>query len=72
MYNAHADDENESITNTNIHSFIVRVWREEAPTKTRPPVWRGHIRHIPGGELRYFKNLTEINEFIETHLKIHG
>jgi hypothetical protein len=68
LLNAHADDENESITDANIHSFIVRVWFEEAPVETRSPVWRGHIRHIPGGELRYFKDLSEITEFIATHL----
>jgi hypothetical protein len=65
---AHADDENEAITESNLHSFIIRVWFEEAPAGTCPPVWRGHIRHIPGGELRYFTNLNDITEFIRTHL----
>jgi hypothetical protein len=70
LLNAHADDEDESITDKNTHSFVVRVWFEETPAETRSPVWRGHIRHIPGGELRYFTNLNEITEFIGTHLKI--
>jgi hypothetical protein len=69
LLNAYVDDENESITDTNIHSFIVRVWFEEFQSETHSPVWRGHDRHIPGGELRYFKNLNEITEFIKSHLK---
>ena len=52
-----------------IHSFVVRVWLEEANTETMEEVWRGHITHIPGNERKYLKDLSEIPAFIESYLK---
>ena len=69
MPNAQPDEEGESLTDAHMHSFIVRVWLEEMQSDTLSPVWRGHVRHIPGGELRYFGKLSEIAEFIEAHLR---
>ena len=68
MQNAQVVDEVESIADTHIHSFIVRVFVEESQSEPRSPIWHGQIQHIPGGEMRYFKNLSEITAFIETHL----
>jgi len=29
-----------------IHSFIIKIWREE-PEKGKLPKWKGHITHVP-------------------------
>ncbi len=33
--------------------FTVRVWRE--PTDDGGTEWRGKLRHVPSGEIRYFR-----------------
>ncbi|MDP6953534.1 MAG: hypothetical protein QGF53_12335 [Alphaproteobacteria bacterium] len=29
------------------------------------PIWRGHIRHVQGGQEAYFQDLVELNEFLK-------
>ena len=57
-------DEPESET----RSFIVKLWFEEPGDETGRGVWHGHITHVPGGERRYFKKLSDIKDFIEPYL----
>jgi len=64
------DSANEITGEAKILSFIVRVWREESPSKKRQAVWRGHITPIPDGERHYFTNIKEIPDLIATHLKV--
>ena len=54
------------------HSFIVRIWLEEPPVMDEPGVWRGHVTHVPGGERRYFQDLNEIAAFIMPYLVSMG
>lgn len=56
----------------NAHSFIVKVWVEEETNKHGNPIWRGHITHVPDGEQRYLRNLSEIERFVEPYLNEMG
>jgi hypothetical protein len=51
------------------HSFIVKIWIEEAGKGQTRPTWRGHIVHVPGGERRYLKSLGDIIDFITPYLE---
>jgi hypothetical protein len=52
-----------------IHSFVIRMWLEEAGKKMSRKIWRGRIIHVPGEERQYFTDLKEISRFIASHLK---
>lgn len=53
---------------TPIHSFVLKIWLEEAEQEVDHAVWRGHITHVPSGHRRYFKHLNEIVSFITPYL----
>jgi len=55
-----------------VHSFIVKVWIEGDFTKHGGPTWHGRITHLPGGEQRYLRSLSEIETFVEPYLKAAG
>ena len=55
------------IGESNVHSFIVKIWLEEESDRAKP-LWRGHITHVPTGERRYLKRLNDIRDFIERYL----
>lgn len=54
---------------SNLHSFIVRLWREETDEAAGPTVWRGHITHVPSGTRRYLTDLRDIAAFIAPYLE---
>lgn len=56
----------------NVHSFIVKIWIEEDANKDGHSTWHGHITHVPGGEQRYLRSLSEIEDFIRPYLKATG
>jgi len=56
------------ITETNVHSFIVKLWLEEARDDTERTVWHGYVTHVPDGERRYLRDLNDIHEFIRCYL----
>lgn len=58
------------VQRSSIHSFIVKIWLEEATEKSHRGTWRGHITHVPSGERSHLKDLDEITTFIGTFL--HG
>jgi hypothetical protein len=49
-------------------SFIVKLWLEEAGGVRGKAVWRGYITHVPGGERRYLRNLSDISDFIGRYM----
>ena len=51
------------------HSFIIKLWLEEASVEAGQTAWRGQIKHVPGGEQRHIKNFDEITDFIKPYLK---
>lgn len=53
-------------------SFIVKVWVEESAREDGREVWHGHITHVPTGQRRYLKDLSEVEDFIAPHLEDMG
>jgi hypothetical protein len=51
-----------------VHSFIVKLWLEQSGDETFKEVWHGFITHVPGGERRYLKKIDDIPDFIERYL----
>ena len=56
----------------NVHSFIVRIWLEEEASETGRAIWRGYVTHVPSGERRYIKRLSDLNTFIIPYLEAMG
>ena len=54
---------------TNILSFIVRIWKEDLSSQEPQMVWRGHVTRIPDGTRRYFKDINEIPDLMMAQLK---
>jgi hypothetical protein len=50
------------------HSFIVKVWVEQARSARRGATWRGHITHVPSGDRVYVDELDAIALFIAPRL----
>jgi hypothetical protein len=57
---------------SNLHSFIIKVWLEDASRPDNGPAWRARITHVPGGEQRYLNDLDDIPSFIRTTLGQRG
>ncbi|HEX8073061.1 MAG TPA: hypothetical protein VF546_24150 [Pyrinomonadaceae bacterium] len=55
-----------------VHSFIVKLWLDEAEGTTDPDRLHGHITHVPSGERRYLKDIDGIPDFVMYHLKLVG
>lgn len=53
----------------NTHAFIVRVWLEPRELEGAAPECRWVIEHVPSGERRYLKDLSEAEIFISTCLR---
>jgi len=51
-----------------VHSFIVKIWLEEGDDETEISFWRGQITHVPNGERRPLRRLSDITNFIEPYL----
>jgi len=54
------------------HSFIVKVWLEPAAPGEEHARWRGNVTHVPGGERKSVRDVTEIGVLIAEHLKSLG
>jgi hypothetical protein len=65
-------DDGQDITEFKVQSFIVKLWLEESGDEAGKIVWRGYVTHVPDGEQRYLKRLSDITDFIEGHLKVFG
>ena len=60
------------IPESKVHSFVVKLWLEESGDEPAKVNWHGYITHVPGGERRYVKRLSEISDFIGRYLKEMG
>lgn len=56
-------------SDSNIVSFVIRIWKEESPREDQEEIWRGHITPIPDGTRHYFTNFDEVPEFMRDYLK---
>lgn len=55
-----------------LQSFIVKVWLEQAGDDRAKNVLHGHVTHVPSGERRYLKRLSDITDFIAPYLVATG
>ncbi len=55
------------IRESQMHSFIVKLWLEKGGDDTRATVWHGYITHVPSGARRYLKDLHDIVSFIKLY-----
>jgi hypothetical protein len=55
-----------------VASFIVKLWAEAEDGAKARVKWHGHITHVPDGSRRYLKDLDEIKIFIEPYLAEMG
>jgi hypothetical protein len=53
---------------TDIHSFIIKIWLEETVEEAGQVTWRGHITHVVSGQRRYIQDLEDITTFIQPYL----
>ncbi len=53
---------------SNVHSFIVKLWLEDEVQRKGASSWRGYITHVPSGERRYLKELQDIVAFIRPYV----
>jgi hypothetical protein len=49
---------------SNIHSFIIKIWLEETAKEAGRAWWRGHIAQALSGKRRYLYDLDDIAVFI--------
>lgn len=59
------------LSESQVHSFVVKLWLETVAEEAGRAVWQGHITHVPDGERRHFRDLDEVRDFIEPYLA-HG
>ncbi len=69
MASPHSQDKTDkSDNNTQIqphtHSFIVKVWQEQAAADPRSRALRGQLTHVPSGERYHFTRLDAIPALI--------
>lgn len=56
------------LSESHVHSFIVKLWLESVADEAGRFVWHGHITHVPDGARRYLRDLDEIPDFIEPYV----
>ena len=56
------------LAESTVHSFIVKLWLEDAVSEAGRLKWHGSITHVPSGTRRHFKQLSEITDFIEQYV----
>lgn len=64
--------ERDELVEAQLHSFIVKLWLEDATDDTDGTAWRGQIKHVPSGEHRHIKSFDEITDFIRPYVKSKG
>lgn len=47
----------------NLPTFVARIWPE--PAENGGYRWRGRVKHVQGNQERYFRGLSEMQEFLE-------
>jgi hypothetical protein len=51
-----------------VHSFIVKLWLEDAGDGTELAGWRGYVTHVPSGKRCYLQTLDDILSFVESYV----
>jgi len=56
----------------NTHSFVIKLWLDDAGREGGQVAWRGYITHVSSGTRRYIKDVDDIVKFIEPYLEAMG
>ena len=56
------------LSESTLHSFIIKLWLEVDCNQSEPNVWRGYNAHVPTGNRRYLKRLSDVTDFIQEYL----
>lgn len=59
-------------TESNTHSFIVKIWLENVSETQAKVKWRGRIQHVPDHASLHFEDLRAIGAFIAPYLERMG
>lgn len=54
---------------SNRHSFVLRVWLEEADAESGQLLWRGQVIHVPTGTRHALYDLADLPACIDSYLK---
>ena len=54
------------------HSFVIKIWLEEAPEEGIGALWRGQITHVGSNQRKYFQELKDLVLFIWPYLEEMG
>lgn len=47
------------------YTFIVRIWIEPRESAEAAEEWRGEIKHVPSGQILYFRHLDTLPATIQ-------
>ncbi|MGW8319756.1 MAG: hypothetical protein ACWGPS_10955 [Candidatus Promineifilaceae bacterium] len=50
------------------HSFVMRIWRENREDPSQQGPWRGWIEHVQSGERHYFQSVAEIPQIVSGYI----
>ena len=56
----------------NAHSFIIKIWLDEAGGPEARKVLHGYITYVPSGVRRHIRSLDDVLNFIEPYLEPFG
>jgi hypothetical protein len=51
------------------HSFVLRIWLEDAPTGEDPARWRGRITHVLDERSRVVRGFHHVEEFVKEYVQ---
>lgn len=60
------------LSETDVHSFIVKLWFERTEKGAVGTTWHGYITHVPSGKRLYLKDLSDVMDFIEPYFEEMG
>ncbi len=55
---------------SNLQSFIVKIWVEEASEDKTQKSWRGYITHVASNKRSYVKSLDEITNYFQQYMAL--
>ena len=51
-----------------VHSFVIRIWRENQDNPGAPGEWRGWIQHVQRDKRHYFQEVNDISRIVAGYL----
>jgi hypothetical protein len=50
------------------HSFVIRLWRENRQPAHEVGEWRGWVEHVQSGQRHYFQRVLEISRIVGSYI----